>query len=121
MEKNNLRKIREERMLSKAELARSAGISPLTIDRVEKGLGCRMDTKRKILKALGLNPSDAKLVFPARDEAAAPAKKGRAEAESKTSGSAERDSDKEGERERKERVQKSEAKAETATADPESK
>jgi ribosome-binding protein aMBF1 (putative translation factor) len=33
---NNLRQVREARMLSKAELARRAGISPLTIDRIEK-------------------------------------------------------------------------------------
>jgi DNA-binding XRE family transcriptional regulator len=35
---NNLRQVREARMLSKAELARRAGISPLTIDRIEKGM-----------------------------------------------------------------------------------
>jgi DNA-binding XRE family transcriptional regulator len=34
---NNLRHVREIRMLSKSELARRAGISPLTIDRIEKG------------------------------------------------------------------------------------
>jgi len=50
-------------MMSKAELARRAGISVLTIDRVEKGLGCRMDTKRKILEALGLDLSDRVRVF----------------------------------------------------------
>ena len=32
--------------MSKAELARKAGVSTLTIDRVEKGKDCRMDTKR---------------------------------------------------------------------------
>ena len=42
-------------MLSKAELARMAGISPLTLDRIEKGKDCRMATKRKILLALGLS------------------------------------------------------------------
>src|SRR5579884_3316454 len=56
--KNNLKKLRLERMMSKAELARRAGVSTLTIDRVERGLSCRMDTKRKILEALGLKPSD---------------------------------------------------------------
>lgn len=61
--KNNVRKIRMERMMSKAELARRAGVSTLTIDRVENGLPCRMDTKRKILEALGLNPSDRVMVF----------------------------------------------------------
>lgn len=61
--KNNVRKLRMERMMSKAELARRAGLSTLTIDRVEKGMPCRMDTKRKILEALGLTPSDRVTVF----------------------------------------------------------
>ena len=60
---NHLKKIRIERMMSKAELARRAGLSVLTIDRVEKGYGCRMDTKRKILEALGLNLTDRVRVF----------------------------------------------------------
>jgi len=61
--KNNVRKMRTERMMSKAELARRAGMSTLTIDRVERGLPCRMDTKRKILEALGLKPTDRVAVF----------------------------------------------------------
>jgi DNA-binding XRE family transcriptional regulator len=61
--KNNVRKLRMERMMSKAELARRAGVSSLTIDRVERGMPCRMDTKRKILEALGLKPSDRVMVF----------------------------------------------------------
>lgn len=61
---NNVRKLRQGAMMSKAELARRAGVSPLTIDRVESGCPCRMDTKRKILEALGLQPSAAKEVFP---------------------------------------------------------
>ena len=60
---NNVRKLRTERMMSKAELARRAGLSTLTIDRVERGMPCRMDTKRKILEALGLTPSDRVAVF----------------------------------------------------------
>lgn len=60
---NRVRKTRIERMMSKAELARRANLSVLTIDRVEKGLGCRMDTKRKILEALGLNLVDRVRVF----------------------------------------------------------
>jgi DNA-binding XRE family transcriptional regulator len=50
-------------MMSKAELARKAGLSTLTIDRVEAGRPCRLDTKRKILLALGLKVSDKDLVF----------------------------------------------------------
>ncbi len=61
---NNVRRLRQGAMMSKAELARRAGVSPLTIDRVEAGCPCRMDTKRKILEALGLQPSAAKEVFP---------------------------------------------------------
>lgn len=61
--KNNVRKMRMERMMSKAELARRAGLSTLTVDRVERGMSCRMDTKRKILEALGLKPQDRVMVF----------------------------------------------------------
>ncbi|MET0287357.1 MAG: helix-turn-helix transcriptional regulator [Polyangiales bacterium] len=60
---NNVRKIRNERMVSKAELARRANLSVLTIDRVERGYGCRVDTKRKILEALGLSLADRVKVF----------------------------------------------------------
>lgn len=59
----NLRKLRIERMMSKAELARRANLSVLTIDRIEKGFGCRMDSKRKILEALGLSLGDRVRVF----------------------------------------------------------
>ncbi len=61
--RNRLRETRIEKMMSKAELARRANLSVLTIDRVEKGLGCRMDTKRKILEALGLSLADRVRVF----------------------------------------------------------
>lgn len=50
--------------MSKAELARKAGVSPLTVNRIEKGEGCRMSTMRKIILALGLNLSDRDKVFP---------------------------------------------------------
>jgi DNA-binding XRE family transcriptional regulator len=62
-QQNNVRKIREAKMLSKAELARMAGISPLTLDRIEKGKPCRMATKRKILLALGLKINQKQKVF----------------------------------------------------------
>ncbi len=61
---NNVMKFREELLMSKAELARKAGLSALTIDRVEHGMPCRMDTKRKILLALGMKLSDKNRVFP---------------------------------------------------------
>ena len=61
--KNNVRRMRIDRVMSKAELARRANLSVLTIDRIEKGFGCRMDTKRKILEALGLSLADRVRVF----------------------------------------------------------
>jgi len=61
--KNNVRNIRESKMMSKAELARKTGLSVQTIDRVEKGYYCRLDTKRKILVALGLDLDDRAGVF----------------------------------------------------------
>lgn len=60
---NNVQKLREDQLLSKAELARRAGVSVLTIDRVERGASCRLDTKRKIILALGLKVSDKDQVF----------------------------------------------------------
>ncbi|BDG04296.1 helix-turn-helix transcriptional regulator [Anaeromyxobacter oryzae] len=60
---NNVQRLREEQLLTKAELARKAGISPLTVSRIESGFECRVDTKRKIIIALGLTPSDRRKVF----------------------------------------------------------
>ena len=53
MNRNNVKKIREKHLMSKAELARKAKVSALTIDRIENGNHCRIETQRKILKALG--------------------------------------------------------------------
>ena len=63
MASNNVQRLRESLMMSKAELARKAGLSTLTIDRVEAGRACRLDTKRKILLALGLRILDKDRVF----------------------------------------------------------
>jgi len=60
---NNVRIFRERQLMSKAEVARRAGVSALTIDRVEKGLPCRMDTMRKILFGLGLSLEDQDKIF----------------------------------------------------------
>ena len=60
---NDLKEVRENMLLSKSELARKAGVSPLTIDRIEKGYNCRMDTKRKIIEALGLKIVEKDKVF----------------------------------------------------------
>ena len=63
MKQSGVKKFRESLLLSKAELARKAGLSPLTIDRIEKGKSCRPETKRKVLIALGLKLVDREKVF----------------------------------------------------------
>lgn len=63
MKNNSLRSYREALLISKAELARKANVSPITITRIEKGLPCRMETKRKIILALGLKISDKHKLF----------------------------------------------------------
>jgi len=62
--RNDVQRLREEQLMSKAELARRAGVSVLTIDRVERGSECRVDTKRKIILALGYRVEDRRKVFP---------------------------------------------------------
>ncbi len=62
---NKLKSIREARLMSKSELARKAGVSPLTIDRIERGENCRLETKRKIILALGYSLEEKDKVFQA--------------------------------------------------------
>ena len=60
---NSVRQIREAKMRSKAELARKADVTVQTIDRIEKGNECRLDTKRKIILALGYKLADRTRIF----------------------------------------------------------
>jgi predicted transcriptional regulator len=59
-----VQKFREAALMAKAELARKAGVSESTIDRVEAGHDCRMETKRKILFALGFSIQESGKIFP---------------------------------------------------------
>ncbi|HDI58793.1 MAG TPA: helix-turn-helix domain-containing protein [Desulfobacteraceae bacterium] len=61
--RNSLKKVRESLMMSKAELARKADVSPITIARIEKGMPCRLDTQRKILLALEMDLSERNRLF----------------------------------------------------------
>jgi DNA-binding XRE family transcriptional regulator len=61
---NNVQRFREAQLMAKAELARRAGVSESTIDRIEAGKDCRMETKRKILFALGLTVQESTKIFP---------------------------------------------------------
>ena len=63
MNKNFVKDVRESLLMSKAELARKANVSPITISRIEKGMTCRMETKRKIILALGYKLSDKEKIF----------------------------------------------------------
>jgi DNA-binding XRE family transcriptional regulator len=63
MGRNTLKEVRESLLMSKAELARKANVSPITISRIENGIPCRMETKRKILLALDFNLSEKNKLF----------------------------------------------------------
>ncbi len=61
---NSLKKVRESLLMSKAELSKKSGVSALTISRIEKGMACRLETKRKIIVALGRDLSEKDNIFP---------------------------------------------------------
>jgi DNA-binding XRE family transcriptional regulator len=63
MSQNSLKIIRESLMMSRTELARKAQITPFTITRIENGMPCRMETKRKIVLALGYKISEKNKIF----------------------------------------------------------
>ena len=63
-QRNRVRELRENRLMTQAQLAKRAKVALRTIHSVEKGMNCRMDTKRKILLALGLRFEDKDQVFP---------------------------------------------------------
>jgi DNA-binding XRE family transcriptional regulator len=75
---NNVRTIRESKMMSKAELARKASVTVQTIDRIEKGNDCRLDTKRKIILALGYKLGDRSRIFTDQSNTGTKKKKSRA-------------------------------------------
>jgi DNA-binding XRE family transcriptional regulator len=64
---NEVREARENKMMSKAELARKAGVTVQTIDRIEKGYECRLATKRKIILALGYELVERTKIFKESD------------------------------------------------------
>ena len=61
---NRVRELRENRLMTQSQLARRARIALRTVHSVEKGLKCRMDTKRKLLLALGCSFEERREVFP---------------------------------------------------------
>ena len=69
---NRVRELRENRLMTQAQLAKKAKVALRTIHSVEKGMNCRMDTKRKILLALGLRFEDKDHVFPPKRRSLGP-------------------------------------------------
>ena len=61
--RNRVRELRENKLMTQAQLAKKAKVALRTIHSVEKGMNCRMDTKRKILIALGMRFEDKDQVF----------------------------------------------------------
>jgi DNA-binding XRE family transcriptional regulator len=61
--RNRVRELRENKLMTQAQLAKKAKVALRTIHSVEKGMNCRMDTKRKIQLALGMRVEDKDQVF----------------------------------------------------------
>jgi DNA-binding XRE family transcriptional regulator len=60
-----IRRLREEALMTREELAARAGVSLRTIWSIEHGRPCRAPTKRRILKALGVPKRRHHEFFPA--------------------------------------------------------
>ena len=61
---NRVRRLRRDRSMTQATLARRARVTLCTVALVEDGNECRADTKRRLLLALGLRFEDMRWVFP---------------------------------------------------------
>ena len=57
--KLRLRELRESRFLTQEELAKAAGITVITVSRIERGVAeARLRTVRKLAAALGVEPAE---------------------------------------------------------------
>ncbi len=61
--RSRVRELRENRLMTQVELAKKAKVAVRTIHSIEKGMECRMFTKRKILLAFGLSLDQMGQVF----------------------------------------------------------
>jgi transcriptional regulator with XRE-family HTH domain len=66
---NRVRELRKARRFSQCDLARRARVALRTVYSVERGEPCRMDTKRKLILALGFRFDARDDVFPPRQTA----------------------------------------------------
>jgi DNA-binding XRE family transcriptional regulator len=53
MDHDDIKELRESLLSSRSQLAKQAGISQQTVYRLESGNGCRIETRRKVILALG--------------------------------------------------------------------
>ena len=61
--RNRVRELRESRLMTQVQLAKKAKVAVRTIQSVEKGMDCRMVTKRKLLYAFDLSLEQMSQVF----------------------------------------------------------
>jgi len=61
--RNRVRELRENRLMTQVQLAKKAKVAVRTIQSVEKGMDCRMVTKRKLLFAFDLSLDQMSQVF----------------------------------------------------------
>lgn len=61
---NRIRELRQARLWTQRQLAGRARVALRTVCNVERGHVCRMDTKRKLLGALGLEHTEWMNVWP---------------------------------------------------------
>ncbi len=61
--RSRVRELRENRLMTQVQLAKKAKVAVRTIQAIEKGMECRMFTKRKILLAFGLSLDQMDQVF----------------------------------------------------------
>jgi len=59
-----LKQVRESMLMGIMELSRKAKLSQSTVYRVEKGQDGHIETKKKILRALGIDDENYEKVFP---------------------------------------------------------
>jgi DNA-binding XRE family transcriptional regulator len=69
---NRVRELREGKLLTREDLARRARVSLRTVWSVEAGYNSRVETKRSILRALGVARNRYRDVFPYPHGPAAP-------------------------------------------------
>jgi DNA-binding XRE family transcriptional regulator len=64
---NRVRELRRMRLMTQSQLARKAKVALRTIHSIEQGKDCRLDTKRKLIRAFEVPLENKDQVFPSRE------------------------------------------------------